>query len=880
MAKATGARTHAAAAAPLSATAPAPAAITTTFTVNTAADYAPATPGSTTCNDTANTCSLRAAIDAANSDTANVDQVTIPAGMKIWLDVAKGELRVTNSMSIVGGSGTAIDGQSGTRVFNLGSSTTNPAVDISDLTVQNGGTGSSDGGGIYADYAAVTLTNVLVKGGDAAYGGGIYSAYYASLWLVNSVVDSNAATDYGGGLYLDGSASITDSTVSNNTAGRGAYGYGGGMYISSGQVTLDNTTVSGNSSGYEGGGIYTDEVLRMTGGSLSNNLVEGGSSHSAYGAAIDNESTASLTGVTIAGNTAHGTYVEGGVIYNSGAFSLVNSTITGTTATVGNVGSIDGGVISNDGENFTMQGGSISGTTNGVAGTPAYIYGGVLYSYEPSTLTGVSISNTTNHGDNSYVEGGVAYQSSYSLNASGTSVANTTNTSNQIYGGVFYLDDNSTLLDNSVTATTNSFGSYLEGGVLYNNYYLNLNGLTVDGTSSTSPASAQGAVYGGVISNDGDNSNLQHVSMTNTNVSVAGQGSRVNGGAFYNDYPVTVDWMQAIGTTVRADDSVYGGVLSNQGDHMTINNSTFAKANVTVTGANSALSRVLYGGAAYIYYGTNMVNVTFADVASTVPAVPGYHTSTIDLDDNASFTNVTVANNTITGATDAALMHSGIWYDTSSYTASFKNTIVSNTPVAYECGVDPSGSPSQLISAGYNIENGTSCGFTNVGDQQSTDPKVAPVADNGGSVQTAGLAADSPAIDTATMNGSPTTDARDVTRPQGTAPDIGAVEIAAPVAVDDSYSLAADRQGKVKVTQLVVPPPGVLGNDTVDPGLVSPVLTASLQTRTSHGTLTFNADGSFTYTPARKFVGADTFTYRLSDGHLSSNVATVTINVT
>ena len=43
--------------------------------------------------------------------------------------------------------------------------------------------------------------------------------------------------------------------------------------------------------------------------------------------------------------------------------------------------------------------------------------------------------------------------------------------------------------------------------------------------------------------------------------------------------------------------------------------------------------------------------------------------------------------------------------------------------------------------------------------------------------------------------------------------------------------------------------------------------------------LVLNANGSFTYTPTAGYVGADSFTYHASDGLLSSNVATVTINV-
>src|SRR5207247_6809305 len=70
--------------------------------------------------------------------------------------------------------------------------------------------------------------------------------------------------------------------------------------------------------------------------------------------------------------------------------------------------------------------------------------------------------------------------------------------------------------------------------------------------------------------------------------------------------------------------------------------------------------------------------------------------------------------------------------------------------------------------------------------------------------------------------------------------------------------------------------PGVLGNDTdVD----SPVLTAVVVTGPSHGALTLNANGSFTYTPAANFNGSDSFTYKANDGLLDSNMATVALTI-
>jgi hypothetical protein len=89
----------------------------------------------------------------------------------------------------------------------------------------------------------------------------------------------------------------------------------------------------------------------------------------------------------------------------------------------------------------------------------------------------------------------------------------------------------------------------------------------------------------------------------------------------------------------------------------------------------------------------------------------------------------------------------------------------------------------------------------------------------------------------------------------------------APVAVDDSYTTG---QG----TTLNVPAPGVLANDTDVDG---PVFQAVLVTQPASGTLTLNVDGSFTYEPGA--AGTFTFTYRVRDSFVLSNIATVTLTV-
>ena len=96
-----------------------------------------------------------------------------------------------------------------------------------------------------------------------------------------------------------------------------------------------------------------------------------------------------------------------------------------------------------------------------------------------------------------------------------------------------------------------------------------------------------------------------------------------------------------------------------------------------------------------------------------------------------------------------------------------------------------------------------------------------------------------------------------------------AVTNMAPSSTTDWYHIDHD-------TTLAVAAAGVLGNDA---DYEADTLTATLVSDVSFGTLAFNSDGSFDYTPDGNFVGADSFTYRANDGFIDGNVATVTIDV-
>ena len=92
----------------------------------------------------------------------------------------------------------------------------------------------------------------------------------------------------------------------------------------------------------------------------------------------------------------------------------------------------------------------------------------------------------------------------------------------------------------------------------------------------------------------------------------------------------------------------------------------------------------------------------------------------------------------------------------------------------------------------------------------------------------------------------------------------------APVAVPDAYGVPAGAMLSVD------PASGVLANDADPDG---DPLTTEKVTDPSHGVVFLRPDGSVIYVPATGFTGADTFTYRASDGALRSEVAAVTVNV-
>src|SRR5229473_359906 len=96
--------------------------------------------------------------------------------------------------------------------------------------------------------------------------------------ISNSTLSGNSATYYGGGIFnLKGTANTGTFTISNSTlSGNSAGVYGGGIY-NTGTVTLSNSTLSGNSA--PGGG----SLANFNAASVKNSIVGNSSGGDCYG---------------------------------------------------------------------------------------------------------------------------------------------------------------------------------------------------------------------------------------------------------------------------------------------------------------------------------------------------------------------------------------------------------------------------------------------------------------------------------------------------------------------------------------------------------------------------------------------------------------------
>ena len=416
--------------------------------------------------------SLREAVTFANGDGVaseiTFDDSVFTGGAANLIRLTEGQIVITQALTINGADvgGVTITGD------RLDNDAVVAGTDITDVSA------SLDGQDLLADNsrlfllggfadAEATFDSLTLTGGRTTVSderGGAIRSDLADVTLTNSTVSGNSTAGFGavGGGISANTAVLTNSTVSgNSTAGANAVGGG----ISAGTAVLTNSTVSGNSTAgvnASGGGISANTAT------LTNSTVSGNSTAGYYavGGGI-NALNATLTDSTVSGNSTTGYYSLGGGISANTAV-LTNSTVSGNSTAGANA--VGGGISAGTAvlTNSTVSGNSTTGDE---------ARGGGINS-GTATLTNSTVSGNSTAGVNAS-GGGIAASSVTLTNStiSGNSTAGV-----EAYGGgiraVTATLTNSTISGNSTT------GYFADGGGIWASRATLTNSLVIGNVSA------------------------------------------------------------------------------------------------------------------------------------------------------------------------------------------------------------------------------------------------------------------------------------------------------------------------------------------------------------------------------------------------------------
>ncbi|MBX3055949.1 MAG: IPT/TIG domain-containing protein [Anaerolineae bacterium] len=266
---------------------------------------------------------------------------------------------ITASTTIDGAGIITLSGGSSTRVFNIQNGAT---VTIRNLTIANGHS-SEDGGGIYAErLSTLIIENSTLIGNTGRNGGGLatngWGAHDAgvAVTISGSTFTNNTATavaipgggNGGGGIYLSGgsAATVTDSTFSGNHSQNGGAIHLLHSDLHTVNVTFSNNTANNMAGGGGGGAIYMDGAKNLSGELLIERSTFTGNSTNQLGGAIfsfpEGTEHTIINQSTFDGNTASNS-AQGGAIYHqsaagNGPLTISNSTFVDNVAIANQAG--------------------------------------------------------------------------------------------------------------------------------------------------------------------------------------------------------------------------------------------------------------------------------------------------------------------------------------------------------------------------------------------------------------------------------------------------------------------------------------------------------------------------------------------------------------
>jgi CSLREA domain-containing protein len=248
----------------------APAFAATTWTVTVATD----TTTGVAANCPGSNCSLRDALAAAqNGDSIAFDGTAFASAQTIALGTAsgQGQLTLSGNVTITGSpAGVVLDGGDATRIVYVNSGVT---ASIQGITFQNGNAvnapNDGDVGGAIDNAGSLTVLDCTFTGNQATYGGAIQNGTSSEsspvLAVGNSTFFNNQAGQQGGAISNYGTLTVDNTTITGNSApGSGAgtnSGFAGGIMNFNyspyaGTATVYNSIVAGNSAGYFGQDVY------------------------------------------------------------------------------------------------------------------------------------------------------------------------------------------------------------------------------------------------------------------------------------------------------------------------------------------------------------------------------------------------------------------------------------------------------------------------------------------------------------------------------------------------------------------------------------------------------------------------------------------------
>jgi hypothetical protein len=299
--------------------------------------------------DTGAACSLREASVAASTDApfggcpagSGNDEITLHAGVyELSIEGNDENFSVDGDVDFFPESGDGVTvrgaGMDATFVDGNGSEVHERVFDVrdgdatfQDLSVRNGNgvpNGQRGGGIFYHADGLLTVERVSVHANDTSTRGGGIAVGNGDADIIDSEIANNEATccdGDGGGLYVDdGFLFMSNTAVVNNYA----YDFGGGIKAWGAGVEIENSVISGNSvANGDGGGLW---------------LQPPGQLQRSEGLGFDDYQ---LTDTTISGNTSAG---DGGGLFVEGccgAMGIFDSTIADNAAQYG------GGIYNNTG---------------------------------------------------------------------------------------------------------------------------------------------------------------------------------------------------------------------------------------------------------------------------------------------------------------------------------------------------------------------------------------------------------------------------------------------------------------------------------------------------------------------------------------------------